>query len=235
MFSNYYELGDKARKSAVSHFIEEMHKAEETLAQASSRYTLTEEMNNKLIDYYEAENNPDTNDTAEDSIDELFENIPLYHYLNTVFAKTEAEFEDSLMKGLNASYNAFMNLPYTSSMMGDIAVAEPQNAFAHEPYVSQFNIPGKNIKISDSQFGKKVGKHAEDFGLNPSNPESRYLIRNRINEIFIHKTEIRQGLWRGQGKTLPNGANASGQVYFYIQDKDVVVTDLNGNFITIIK
>ena len=50
MFSNYYELGDKARKSAVSHFIEEMHKAEETLAQASSRYTLTEEMNNKLID-----------------------------------------------------------------------------------------------------------------------------------------------------------------------------------------
>lgn len=137
------------------------------------------------------------------------------------------------MKGLNASYNAFMNLPYTSSMMGDIAVAEPQNAFAHEPYVSQFNIPGKNIKISDSQFGKKVGEHAEDFGLNPSNPESRYLIRNRINEIFIHKTEIRQGLWRGQGKTLPNGANASGQVY--LQDKDVVVTDLNGNFITIIK
>ena len=26
MFSNYDELGDKARKSAVSHFIEEMHK-----------------------------------------------------------------------------------------------------------------------------------------------------------------------------------------------------------------
>ena len=32
---------------------------------------------------------------------------------------------------------------------------------------------------------------------------------------------------------MPNGANASGQVY--LQDKDVVVTDLNGNFITIIK
>ena len=92
-----------------------MHKAEETLPQASSRYTLAEEMNNKLTDYYEAENNPDTNDTAEDSIDELFENIPLYHYLNTVFAKTEAEFEDSLMKGLNASYNAFMNLTYLNS------------------------------------------------------------------------------------------------------------------------
>lgn len=29
------------------------------------------------------------------------------------------------------------------------------------------------------------------------------------------------------------GQNASGQVY--LQDKDVVVTDLNGNFITIIK
>ena len=42
MFSNYDELGDKARKSAVSHFIEEMHKAEETLPPPSSRYTLAE-------------------------------------------------------------------------------------------------------------------------------------------------------------------------------------------------
>ncbi len=56
-----------------------------------------------------------------------------------------------------------------------------------------------------------------------------------MKSLYI-KLKFDKGLWRGQGKTLPNGANASGQVYFfYIQDKDVVVTDLNGNFITIIK
>ena len=60
-FRTYDELGDKARKSAVSHFIEEMHRAEETLPPPSLRYTLAEQMNNKLIDYYEEENNPNTN------------------------------------------------------------------------------------------------------------------------------------------------------------------------------
>ena len=143
MFSNYDELGDKARKSAVSHFIEEMHKAEETLPPPSSRYTLAEQMNNKLIDYYEEENNPNTNDTVEDTIDELFGNIPLYHYLNAMFARTGAEFDDSLIKGIEGSLNAFMSLPYASSMMGDIAVVGPQMAFVPEPYVPQPEAAGK--------------------------------------------------------------------------------------------
>ena len=150
MFSNYDELGDKARKSAVSHFIEEMHKAEETLPPPSSRYTLAEQMNNKLIDYYEEENNPNTNDTVEDTIDELFGNIPLYHYLNAMFARTGAEFDDSLIKGIEGSLNAFMSLPYASSMMGDIAVVEPQIAFVPEPYVPQPEGVGTNYYAAKS-------------------------------------------------------------------------------------
>ena len=149
MFSNYDELGDKARKSAVSHFIEEMHRAGETLPPPSLRYTLAEQMNNKLIDYYEEENNPNTNDTVEDTIDELFGNIPLYHYLNAMFARTEAEFEDSLIKGIEGSLNAFMSLLYASSMMGDIAVVGPQMAFVPEPYVPQPEGAGKKSVMSN--------------------------------------------------------------------------------------
>ena len=164
MFSNYDELGDKARKSAVSHFIEEMHRAEETLPLPSLRYTLAEQMNNKLIDYYEEENNPNTNDTVEDTIDELFGSIPLYHYLNAMFARTEAEFDASLIKGIEGSLNAFMSLPYASSMMGDIAVVGPQMAFVPEPYVPQPEAAGKNkIKWESWQNYEKVMTNGQEY------------------------------------------------------------------------
>ena len=52
MFSNYDELGDKARQAAVSHFMEEMHRAEETLPPPSLRYTFgrtNEQQVNRLL------------------------------------------------------------------------------------------------------------------------------------------------------------------------------------------
>ena len=91
------------------------------------------------------------------------------------------------------------------------------------------------LKMSEKQFGKKVGKHAEDFGLDPSSSESRDFVRNKANEIFEKPTEIREGIFRGQGTLLPNGSNAAGKVRFYIQGRDVVMTDMNNNFITIMK
>ena len=94
---------------------------------------------------------------------------------------------------------------------------------------------GDGLKMSDKQFGKKVGKHAEDFGLDPSSSESRDFVRNTANEIFRKPTEIREGVFRGQGVVLPNGANATGKVRFYIQGNDVVITDMSNNFITIMK
>lgn len=94
---------------------------------------------------------------------------------------------------------------------------------------------GETLKISDEQFGKKVGKHAEDFGFDVSNHQDRNFIWNRTNDIYCNPTEIRKGVFRGQGEVLPNGANATGKVKFYIQGNDVVMTDMNGNFITIMK
>lgn len=79
--------------------------------------------------------------------------------------------------------------------------------------------------IRSKQFGRKVGRHAQDYGLDPSNPEHREKIRNIILDIYNHSTEIRYGQWRGyEGKTAT----------FYIKGEDVVV-DVDGKFVTILK
>ena len=94
---------------------------------------------------------------------------------------------------------------------------------------------GDGLKMSDKQFGKKVGKHAGDFGLDPSSPEARDIVKIKANEIYNNSTEIRQGEWSGLGERLPNGMRLPGQAKYYIQGNDVVVTELMGNFITIMK
>lgn len=94
---------------------------------------------------------------------------------------------------------------------------------------------GPDLEIKDKQFGKKVGKHAEDFGLDAGNPDSRNWVRNKINDIFENPTQVREGEWRGLGPIQESGNNAPGTARFYIQGNDVVVTDLDGNFVTILK
>ena len=91
------------------------------------------------------------------------------------------------------------------------------------------------LRIDNAQFGRKVGRHAQDFGLNPANPASREIMRGKITEIHRAPDAIRQGSWRGLGERLPNGSHGPGPARFYIRGNDVVVTDLNGNFITILK
>ncbi len=82
-----------------------------------------------------------------------------------------------------------------------------------------------NDIIKNKQFGRKVGRHAQDYGLDPSNPEHREKMRNIILDIYNHSTEIRYGQWRGyEGKTAT----------FYIKGEDVVV-DVDGKFVTILK
>ena len=93
----------------------------------------------------------------------------------------------------------------------------------------------ESIRINDAQFGKKIGKHAQDYGLNPRDPAARTFLRGRINDIHNKPTEIRQGVFRGQGELLPSGKHATGQVRFYIQGNEIVVTDLRGNFVSIMR
>ena len=85
-----------------------------------------------------------------------------------------------------------------------------------------------NIQLlasKEKQFGKKVGKHAIDFGLDPSKAEDREKFQNIINNIVKSPNRIAEGNWRGQ----------EGDVLFYIKGEDVVVMKQNGEFITILK
>lgn len=92
---------------------------------------------------------------------------------------------------------------------------------------------GPKFSINESQFGQKVGKHASDFGLNPADPNSRQFIRDKITSIVEVPNEVKRNLWMGQGNLGPTGAE--GYVNMYIQDNSAVITNLDGQFITILK
>ena len=79
--------------------------------------------------------------------------------------------------------------------------------------------------ISDYQFGKKVGKHANVFGLDPKKEEDRIKFGQITSDIYNNPDEIRRGKWRGQ----------QGDVSFYIKGNDVVVVNSGGEYITTLK
>ena len=78
---------------------------------------------------------------------------------------------------------------------------------------------------TDKQFGKKVGKHAMDYGLDPSSPDGRKQMHSIIDGICRDADAIAHGNWRGQADP----------VKFYIKGDDVVVTTEDDVFITILK
>lgn len=91
---------------------------------------------------------------------------------------------------------------------------------------------GKSDKIGlqffasrEKQFGKKVGKHAIDFGLDPSKAEDRAKFQKIIEGIVESAEEVRIGFWRGQ----------TDDVLFHIRGEDVVITSQNGEFISVLK
>ena len=87
------------------------------------------------------------------------------------------------------------------------------------------NIGKSGIIISEKQFGKKTGKHASDYGLDPSSAEDRTKLLAIIQSIIIDSEEQRIGSWRGQDD----------DVVFHIKGEDVVITDQSGQFISILK
>ena len=78
--------------------------------------------------------------------------------------------------------------------------------------------------MTDKQFGKKIGKHAQDYALNPSLETDREKMKSIISEIIDQYDEIRTGEWRGQ----------PGISDFYIKGDDVVVIN-HDKFVTILK
>jgi hypothetical protein len=78
--------------------------------------------------------------------------------------------------------------------------------------------------ISERQLGRKIGKHAADFGLDPANPVHRAQLRRLIVEITTSPERVVEGTFRGQGA-----------VNFFIKGEDVVVTTPTVDFVTILK
>ena len=94
---------------------------------------------------------------------------------------------------------------------------------------------GDKIKLSERQFGRKIGQHAREFGLDPGNEDHRMWLREYIKNAYSHPDETpRDGLWRGI-TLLANGQKGEGAAVFYRKGTDVIVTDTDGNFITILK
>ena len=81
------------------------------------------------------------------------------------------------------------------------------------------------IVFDSIQLGKKVGKHAEDFGLDASKEDDRQKFFEITKAILDNPSEKRVGPWRGQ----------SGDVIFYIKGNDVVVVNSNGEYVTTLK
>jgi hypothetical protein len=77
----------------------------------------------------------------------------------------------------------------------------------------------------EKQFGKKVGKHAIDFRLDPSKEEDRKKFQQIIDDVIANAEEMRIGEWRGQTE----------DVLFHIKGENVVLTKQDGEFITILK
>lgn len=103
-----------------------------------------------------------------------------------------------------------------------------------EKYMKSIEKSGKSGTIQldlqlfaskEKQFGKKIGKHAKDYGLDPSKEADREKMHEIIDDIIENHSEKRSGSWRGQEK----------EVDFYIKDEDVVVCSKEKEFITILK
>ena len=83
----------------------------------------------------------------------------------------------------------------------------------------------QKIFIDPQQFGRKIGKHAYDFDLDPSKSEDRAEMKQIINNIVDNADEVRHGKF-GTYK----------DVEFYIKGNDVVLVNTeNHEFISILK
>ena len=80
----------------------------------------------------------------------------------------------------------------------------------------------KYVKYDEKQIGKKSGKHAEDFGLDPSKEEDR-LKFIEITENIIEKATIE---FRGEWPGVP------GESKFYVNGADVVIVSSEGKYVT---
>jgi hypothetical protein len=98
----------------------------------------------------------------------------------------------------------------------DEAEAETAKPDVHKP---------EQLTVDDKQFGKKFGKHAQDYGINPGSPEARQWFRDEIHRIYDDPDRTFEVDWRGQ----------EGKPVALLKGDDILLLKKNGEFITLMK
>lgn len=80
------------------------------------------------------------------------------------------------------------------------------------------------IVIENEQLGKKIRKHAPDWGLDPKSQQDRNEFAEITSDIIENKEFIVSGFWRGQ----------TGYCDFYVKGDDVVITN-DGKYVSTLK
>ncbi|WP_229791465.1 polymorphic toxin-type HINT domain-containing protein [Micromonospora fulviviridis] len=82
---------------------------------------------------------------------------------------------------------------------------------------------GPALFVDPKQFGKKWGKHAEDYGLDAANPAHRAQFMKRIQEIHDGPHEVRIGPIQQDGPDH----------LMYVQGEDLLITKTDGTFVSL--
>lgn len=149
-----------------------------------------------------------------------------------------------ILPGLGDAAGKFIKAAQTALKKGDLAEASKlinkvsENISGYLPKPGDISLPTSGVgsnaafTINNAQQGKKLGKHVQDFGGNPSNAADRQRVLDIIKDIGTNPDKVIPGKFAGQGL----GAGASrGDVFFRIKGNDVVVTKPDGSFVTILK
>ncbi|HEY79469.1 MAG TPA: hypothetical protein G4O05_00130, partial [Caldilineae bacterium] len=117
---------------------------------------------------------------------------------------------------------------HEAAKAGGTGARDVAEAAAREVSAGGDGIP-RQLRISGKQFGRKIAKRCQQLGQNPADPRVRRRLWSRIQRIFHNADEIRRGMFRGQG---PGGSE--GPVLFFRRGRDVLVTTLDGEFVTLL-
>ncbi len=97
-------------------------------------------------------------------------------------------------------------------------IIEEQNVQIETDGLPKLTIPNK-------QFGKKSKRHMKEYNLDVSKADDREKYKQMILDFRHNYDEIRIGEWAGQQE----------EVLFYIKGEDVMITKLNGEFVSLFK
>lgn len=86
-------------------------------------------------------------------------------------------------------------------------------------------LKSSQVIFTDKQVGKKLGKHAGDWGLDPGSGKDRSKLFSIIRRIIDEASLVSFGEWRDRVNPCS----------FYQNGVDVVIVDAEGYFVTVIK